>query len=492
MNRKATRRKTASRKTRSRSPDGAEELNLRRIVEQQFDKAADGLSFRPGILRQIRACNNIYSFHFPVEVDGHVQMFVGYRAEHSHHRKPLKGGIRFAIHVDADEVAALASLMTYKCALVNVPFGGSKGAVRVDPRVTKADVLERITRRYTFELCHKNFIGPGVNVPAPDMGTGEREMSWIADTYNAINHMDINSFACVTGKPVTQGGIAGRKEATGRGVFYGIREMLEDADSVKRFNLDRGLEGKSFVVQGFGNVGYNAARIMVEEGGARLVGIGEWDGTIYAPKGLDPRKVKAWQKRKGTVLGFQGARSVKRPDAYLDIDCDILIPAALQNQITRDNVDRVRCKLVAEGANGPTTPEAERALHRAGVAVLPDIYLNSGGVTVSYFEWTKNISHMRFGRMAKRFEAARQRRSLEAIEQVTATPFSPQDKEVLSRGPDEIDLVRSGLEGTMVEAFQEILRELMQRQRTRDLRTACYRVAIKKIGGTYNALGIFP
>jgi glutamate dehydrogenase (NAD(P)+) len=470
----------------------AEDTNLLHVVSQQFDRAAEGLKVHPGVLGHIKVCNNIYSFNFPVRVGDEIRIFRGYRAEHSHHRKPLKGGIRFATHVDADEVAALASLMTYKCALVNVPFGGSKGAVAIDPRTTPVDVLERVTRRYTFELCHKNFIGPGVNVPAPDMGTGEREMSWIADTYMVMNPQDINAFACVTGKPITQGGIQGRTEATGRGVFYGIREALTHPDSVKRFRLERGIEGKTFVVQGFGNVGFHAARIMVAEGGAKLLAIGEWDGTIHDPNGLDPQKVKAWQMKKGTILGYPGAKSVADTQAFLDVPCDILIPAALENQLHLGNVHRVRCNLIAEAANGPTTPGAEKTLLKNGVAIIPDIYLNSGGVTVSYFEWTKNISHMRFGRMAKRFEAMRERRSLDAIEEASGISLDEAAKDNLSRGPDEIDLVRSGLEGTMVEAFGEILQELLSTPRSRDLRVASYRVAIRKVSGTYEALGIFP
>jgi len=481
----------ARKTTRKRETKKTEDLNLRRLVSGQFRRAAAGLDIEPGVLESIRMCNNVYAFKFPVRVGNEVRIFEGYRAEHSHHRRPLKGGIRFALHVDADEVAALAALMTYKCALVNVPFGGSKGGVAIDPRSTPLDVLERVTRRYTFELCHKNFIGPGVNVPAPDMGTGEREMSWIADTYGVMHPDDINGFACVTGKPVTQGGIAGRTEATGRGVFYGVRETLTHPESVKRLKLDPGLEGKTFVVQGFGNVGYHGSRIMVAEGGAKLVAIGEWDGTIVDQKGLDPDKVKAWQQRKGTILGYPNARSLKR-SAYLDVPCDVLVPAALENQITEENAHRVKARIVAEAANGPTTPGAEKILLKNGVVVLPDIYLNSGGVTVSYFEWTKNISHMRFGRMAKRFEGMRERRGLDAIEEATGITLADSEKEHLTKGPDEVDLVRSGLEGTMVDAYNEILQDLFAHGRSKDLRMASYRVAIRKVAGTYEALGIFP
>ncbi|MAG55351.1 MAG: glutamate dehydrogenase [Planctomycetes bacterium] len=484
-------RKTAAKTRKRPTKKAAEDVNLLHVVHSQFERAAAGLNLAPGLVDSIRICNNVFAFKFPVRVEDEVRIYQGFRAEHSHHRKPLKGGIRFAPHVDADEVKALAALMTFKCAIVNVPFGGSKGAVAIDPRTTPVDVLERVTRRYTFELCHKNFIGPGVNVPAPDMGTGEREMSWIADTYGMMNPADINSFACVTGKPVSQGGIAGRTEATGRGVFYGIREMLTNPTATKKFRLDPGTDGKTFVVQGFGNVGYHGARIMVTEGGMKCVGIGEWDGTISNPKGLDPDRVKAWQQKKGTILGFPRARSVTNPKAFLDIACDVLVPAALENQITLANAHRVKARILAEAANGPTTPGAEKILLRNGVAIIPDIYLNSGGVTVSYFEWTKNISHMRFGRMAKRFEGTRERRSLDAIEEATGINLSA-DMDALTRGPDEVDLVRSGLEGTMVEAFEEMLDDLMNAKRSRDLRVAAYRVAIAKVAASYEALGIFP
>ena len=480
-----------AKKTSSKSKTQAEDLNLRHLVERQFDRAARNLKVRDGVLDHIRSCNNIYSFNFPVEVDGKIHMFTGYRAEHSHHRKPLKGGIRYSLHVDTDEVAALAALMTYKCALVNVPFGGSKGAVKIDPRNTPVDVLERATRRYTFELCHKNFIGPGINVPAPDMGTGEREMAWIADTYATIHNTDLNAHACVTGKPVSQGGITGRTEATGRGVYYGIKELLDNRDNAKYFKLDPGTDGKTYVMQGFGNVGYHASRIMSSEGGMVCVGIGEWDCSISNPKGIDIEDLHRWRKKTGSIKEFPGAKTSKRPKDCLYIECDVLVPAALENQITLENADRIQCKVLAEAANGPTTPGAEEILVKNGIVIIPDVYLNSGGVTVSYFEWTKNISHMRFGRMAKRFEGARELRMMEAVEQIAGTPFSGGEKLELSRGPDEIDLVRSGLEGTMVDALNEILAEA-RATRKKDLRVAAYRVAIKKVATTYELLGIFP
>ena len=484
----STRTKPARRATKV-----PEDLNLLHIVGRQFDRAAAKLDIEPGILGQVKVCNNTYSFNFPVRVGKDVKIFTGYRAEHSHHRKPLKGGIRYALDVDADEVAALAALMTYKCALVNVPFGGSKGGVRIDPRNTPVDVLEAVTRRYTFELCHKEFIGPGVNVPAPDMGTGEREMSWIVDTYQAINANEIDSVACVTGKPVTQGGIRGRSEATGRGVFYGIRETLTNSDATKKFKLDPGVDGKTFVVQGFGNVGYHAARIMVKEGGAKLIGIGEWDGAIFDAEGLDPDAVKAWQQKKGTIKGFPGAKTSARGSDCLAWKCDILIPAAKENQITAANAARLKCKVLAEAANGPTTPDAEQILLKKGVTIIPDIYLNAGGVTVSYFEWLKNISHVRFGRMANRFERQREIRTITAIERITGSSFDHDDVTAIAAGPSEHDLVRSGLEGTMADAFTEIFTVLATSlPRSRDLRLASYMVAIQKVAETYTSLGIWP
>lgn len=469
-----------------------EDLNFKRIVDQQFDRAAAHLHAEPGLLDQIKCCNNIFSFTFPVRSGNGVRMVQGWRAEHSHHRRPLKGGIRYSLHVDADEVQALAALMTYKCAIVNVPFGGSKGAVKVDPRTTSVEELEAITRRYAFELCHKNFIGPGINVPAPDMGTGEREMAWIADTYTALHSTDVNAFACVTGKPVSQGGIQGRTEATGRGIFYGINEVLTNKSSLKHFGMKAGLGGKTFAVQGFGNVGFHAACIITAEGGAKLVSVGEWDGCVFNAKGIDPVALKNWQKLHGTILGFPGATSSKDKHAVLGVECDVLIPAALENQITLANVRRVKAKLVAEGANGPTTPGAEAALLRRGIHVLPDIWLNAGGVTVSYFEWVKNLSHMRFGRLAKQFQSSRESLSIKAMEGLTGQKLASAERDRMTAGPEEVDLVRSGLKGTMEDAWREILEEMLVSKKPKDARLASYVVAVRKVLASYERLGIFP
>jgi glutamate dehydrogenase (NAD(P)+) len=470
----------------------AEDLNLHHIVDRQFDKAAAALRYPDSLLRQIKACNNVYEFKFPVRVGKRMEIFSGWRAEHSHHRKPLKGGIRYSEHVDADEVMALAALMTYKCALVNVPFGGSKGAVRVNPYQTPVEVLEKITRRYTAELVWKNFIGPGINVPAPDMGTGEREMAWIADTYDGLHHGGIDNFACVTGKPVSQGGIAGRTEATGRGVVYGVREALSYEQDMRRYGLTPGLEGKSIVVQGYGNVGWHAADIFAREEGARIVAIGEWNGWLHNPEGIDLVRLEEHRRETGTMLDFPDAATYRDPAKVLEVECDVLVPAATQNQITLDNVDRLRCRMVAEAANGPTTPGAEERLLERGVKILPDIFLNAGGVTVSYFEWTKNIGHMRFGRMGKRLEGARGERMISAIERATGASFEAADRRLFARGADEVDIVRSGLEGTMVDAYREIRAVYKRRRQLRDLRSASYAVAIDKVAASYENLGIFP
>jgi glutamate dehydrogenase (NAD(P)+) len=472
-----------------------EDLNFLHQVEQQFDKAASCLEYHPSLMAQIKTCRNVYEFNFPVKVDGEIRIYRGWRAEHSHHRKPTKGGIRFAEHVDKDEVAALASLMTFKCAIVNVPFGGSKGAVKINPYTTPPEVLEKVTRRYAAELVWKGFIGPGINVPAPDMGTGEREMAWIADTFDVMNNGAVDNFGCVTGKPVSQGGIAGRTEATGRGTFYGVREALESKEDCKRLGISTGLAGKSVVIQGYGNVGWHAAHIMSKEGGARITAIGEWNGWLENEKGIDLAALEAYRKEKKTMLGFPGAKSHEGQDkaaGVLEVACDVLVPAALENQLTLENASRIRAKIIAEAANGPTTPGAEAVLLKNGSLIIPDIYLNAGGVTVSYFEWTKNLNHIRYGRMGKLLEANRANYILNAVEGLTGKNFSAQDRTEMGRGADEIDLVRSGLEGTMVDSYREIREAMTKNKKIKDLRTAAMAVAISKVAKSYETLGVWP
>jgi len=382
--------------------------------------------------------------------------------------------------------------MTYKCALVNVPFGGSKGAVKVDPWRTPVDVLERLTRRYAFELAHKGFIGPGINVPAPDMGTGEREMAWMADTYDTFNPGGIDNLACVTGKPVSQGGIHGRREATGRGVQYGIREAFQYADDLRKIGLSTGLEGKTIVFQGFGNVGYYGAKFLSEEEGCKIIGIAEWDAALYNPKGIPVEELNEFRKETGSIKNFPEAETLPGPDSIWDIPCDVLIPAALENQITLENCDRINCKVLAEAANGPTTPGAEERLHARGILIIPDIFLNAGGVTVSYFEWGKNLSHMRFGRLQKHLEEIKNQHLVGVIEKMIGKPVPEEEKRYLVRGPDEIDLVNSGLAETMVTAYQELREVHHGRVPKESMRTAAFIIAIKKVALSYEQLGIFP
>jgi glutamate dehydrogenase (NAD(P)+) len=460
-------------------------------VNRSFDRAAGFTQHDPTLLANIKASKNLFYTSFPIKRDdGSIEVMHAWRAEHSHHKLPCKGGIRYAMSVDAEEVQALAALMTYKCALVDVPFGGAKGGIRLNPKTYSPNELERITRRYVFELVRKNFIGPGLDVPAPDVGTSSREMAWIADTYTQLRPGEVDALGCVTAKPVTQGGIRGRVEATGRGVFYGTREVASVGEDMKALGLSAGLQGKRVVIQGLGNVGYFAARFF-QEGGAVLVGLAESEGAISNPKGLDLDSVMAHRQERGTLLGFPGAAALPRREDALELECDILIPAALERQITAENAPRIQAKIVVEAANGPTTPEADEILAQRNVMVIPDAFINAGGVTVSYFEWVKNLGHVRFGRMQKRFEQGAYGRLLQAVEGITDRRFAPGEIERVTYGAGEEDLVNSGLEETMTGAYHPI-REVCRRQGKIDLRTAALIVAIDKVATSYEQLGIFP
>jgi glutamate dehydrogenase (NAD(P)+) len=461
-------------------------------VNQNFNKAAAFTRHDPNLLAQIRECNSIYRMAFPVRRDDDsIEVIHAWRAEHSHHKTPTKGGIRFAMDVCEDEVMALAALMTYKCAVVNVPFGGAKGGVRINRKNYSTGELERITRRYTYELMKKNFIGPGIDVPAPDFGTGPQEMAWIADTYQSMDSRELNSLGCVTGKPVPLGGIRGRQEATGLGVFYGVREACSNSDDMQKLGLSKGVEGKRVAIQGFGNVGYHSAKFF-EQNGAIVVALGEQDGSIYDAKGLPVEKVVAHRSQSGSITGFPGSRNLPTREAVLEVPCDILIPAALENVITVENVNRIQARIIAEAANGPTTADASQMLFERGTFVIPDSYLNAGGVTVSYFEWLKNLSHVRFGRMEKRFEEKAFRKLLQAIEGATSRQFPEDMMASIAHGADEKDLVYSGLEETMAGAYQEIREIHKKLDGKADLRTAALIDAIDKVALCYMEMGIFP
>lgn len=461
-------------------------------VERSFDKAAKFTKWEKGLLEQIKACNSIYSMRFPVKMDdGRIEVIEAYRVQHSQHKSPCKGGIRFSEEVNQDEVMALASLMTYKCAIVNVPFGGGKGGIKINPRNHSAYELEKITRRYTAELVKKNFIGPGIDVPAPDYGTGEREMAWIVDTYASLKPGEIDAAGCVTGKPVTQGGVRGRKEATGLGVFFGIREVCNMPDVMKKLGLAIGVEGKSVVVQGLGNVGYHSAKFF-REAGSKVICIAEYEGAIFNADGLNEEEVFQHRKKTGSILNFPGATNLAKSTDALELECDILIPAALENVINGDNAPRVKAKIIGEAANGPLTPEADEIFAAKGTLVVPDMYLNAGGVTVSYFEWLKNLSHVRYGRMEKRFTENMNNHILGQIEELTGKQVSGQERSFILHGPEEVDLVHSGLEETMITATREIMEIWKNNPEIPDMRTAAYVCAINKVGTSYAELGIFP
>ncbi|MBE2187693.1 MAG: Glu/Leu/Phe/Val dehydrogenase [Rhodothermales bacterium] len=466
------------------------QLSFFEQVNRMFDRAASYLDHPKGLIEQIRMVNSVYRMEFPLRRDdGSVETIEAYRAEHSHHKLPTKGGIRYADYVNEDEVMALAALMTYKCAIVDVPFGGAKGGIKVNSRDYSTAELERITRRYTFELAKKNFIGPGIDVPAPDYGSGPREMAWIMDTYNQIAPDPLNAIACVTGKPVGQGGVRGRKEATGRGVYFAVREACTFEDDMAKLGLTPGLPGKTVAVQGLGNVGYHAAKF-IEEGGGKLVGLSEIEGSIYNADGLDLESVMAFRKETGSIVGYPGSTHLGDARAVLECACDVLVPAALEGQITRENAARIQAKLIAEGANGPVDADGDDILREKGVLILPDIYANAGGVTVSYFEWLRNLQHVRFGRMSKRSEQATQERIVQAVERATGTPFDADTRRELIHGADEVDLVNSGLEDTMIAAYHEI--RDVAKQYNVDLRTAAFIDAINKVAVAYGQMGIWP
>ncbi len=473
----------------------ANEPSFRESVDLMFNRAVRLMDLPPGLEQKIRVCNATYTVRFGVRLRGQIQTFTGYRAVHSEHMEPVKGGIRYAEAVNQDEVEALAALMTYKCALVEAPFGGSKGGLCINPREYEEHELERITRRFAYELIKRDLINPSQNVPAPDMGTGEREMAWIADQFARMNTTDINARACVTGKPLNAGGIAGRIEATGRGVEYALQEFFREPKDIAKAGLSGTLDGKRVVVQGLGNVGYHAAKFLQEEDGARITGIIERDGALVSDGGLDVEAVRNWIAEYGGITGYPDATFVADGAAVLEQDCDILIPAALEGVINLENAANVKAPLIIEAANGPITAGADDILRKKGCVIIPDMYANAGGVTVSYFEWVKNLSHIRFGRMQRRQEEARQElvvRELENLSQAMGDiwSLSPGFKQRYLRGAGELELVRSGLDDTMRSSFQAMRETWHEHEDVTDLRTAAYLVSIGKVAASYQTKGL--
>ncbi len=471
------------------------EPGFRDSVDVMFNRAVSLMDLSPGLEEKIRVCNATYTVRFGVRLRGQIHTFTGYRSVHSEHMEPVKGGIRYAPSVHQEEVEALAALMTYKCALVEVPYGGSKGGLRIDPREWDEHELEQITRRFAYELAKRDLISPSQNVPAPDMGTGEREMAWIADQYARMNTTDINSRACVTGKPLNAGGIAGRVEATGRGVQYGLREFFRHPEDVAKANLEGKLKGKRIIVQGLGNVGYHAAKFLSEEDGAKITAIIERDGALHDEGGIHVEEVHKWIAKHGTIKGFPSAKFAEDGPSLLEADCDILIPAALEGVINLTNAERIKAPLIVEAANGPITAAADDILREKGIVIIPDMYANAGGVTVSYFEWVKNLSHIRFGRMERRADEARAQLIVDELERLSndkglGWQISKDFKDRYLRGDDELELVRSGLDDTMRVAYQAMRAVWNSRDDVPDLRTAAYLVAIGRVAASYRSKGL--
>ncbi len=468
-----------------------DEPSFRESVDLMVDKAMAAMKLDAGTAQAIKTCNAVLQVQFPVKIRGKIEVFTGWRATHSTHRLPSKGGIRYAPYANQDEVEALAALMTYKCAIVDVPFGGSKGALMIDPSKYDRDEMEMITRRFTLELVRKGFLSPSTNVPAPDIGTGQREMAWIADTYKHLHPEDINEIACVTGKPVQHGGIQGRVEATGRGVQYALQEFFRHPEDVKSARMQGYLEGKTCVIQGLGNVGYHAAKFLSEEDGVKITAVIERDGALICDDGINIEDVYQHIIEHGTIKNFPSANFEVDGKAVLEKDCDILIPAALESQITLENADRIKAKLIIEAANGPVTYGADEMLNKKGIVIIPDAYANAGGVTVSYFEWIRNISHIRFGRMQKRHDELRGHQMASMLEEVTGSKVSDNLRNSITRGADELDLVRSGLDDTMRMSYQQIRSTLENTENVHDLRTASYVTSIRKIARSYVDVGVF-
>ena len=455
-----------------------------------FNNAVELMQLPPGLVEKIRVCNATYTVRFGVRLRGDIQTFTGYRSVHSEHMEPVKGGIRFATSVNQDEVEALAALMTYKCALVEAPFGGSKGGLCIDPRKWDEEELERITRRFAYELVKRDLIHPSQNVPAPDMGTGEREMAWIADQYSRMNTTDINARACVTGKPISSGGIQGRTEATGRGVQYALQEFFRHPEDIKAAGMSGTLDGKRIIVQGLGNVGYHAAKFLSEEDGCKVIGVLEYNGCITNPNGIDIEALKKHLIEHGSPDGFTGGKIHPADAPIMEMEADILVPAAMEGVVNLENATRIQTPLIIEAANGPVTSGADEILRKKGCVIIPDMYANAGGVTVSYFEWVKNLSHIRFGRMQRRQEEDRHRLLINELENVSGQKLSETFKQRYLHGAGELELVRSGLEDTMRGAYQDMRKVWQERSDVEDLRTAAYLVAIGKVANSYRSMGL--
>ena len=454
------------------------------------DKALKFTNLSDGLANKIITCNSTYTVRFGVRLRGEIFTFEGWRSVHSEHMEPTKGGIRFDIATHAEEVEALAALMSYKCAIINVPYGGSKGGLKIDPSKWEKRELEKITRRFAQELIKRDLISPSMNVPAPDIGTSSKEMAWIADEYRKIHPADINAAACVTGKPQTKNGLVGREEATGRGVQFIIREFFRNPDLLKKVKLNNDLSTKSFILQGFGNVGYHASKFLTEDDGVKLIAIAEHNGGIYNKDGINVEHAKKYFVKHKSFKNYPKADFVKNSSLLIKRKCDILIPAARENVITEKNAADISANLIVEAANGPISYKGNQILNKNKKFIIPDILANGGGVAVSYFEWVKNIRHIRFGRLEKRRNQLQLNNLIEAIETMTGKTMPKKYKDNFANGIEEIDLVRSGLDDMMIDGFQSVKKAFLENKKIPDFRTAAFKTAIEKIALSYDFIGL--
>ena len=457
-------------------------------VDMMLNDAFQFIKIDPDIAKIIKTCRSVIQLKFPVKIRNKIEIFYGWRAVHSNHRLPAKGGLRFSLNVNQEEIEALASLMTFKCAVVDVPFGGAKGGLLIDPKKYDEESLERITKKYARELIRRGFLSPARDVPAPDVGTSPREMGWILDAYKSSRPDDINHMACVTGKSVDHGGIKGRQEATGRGVCEALKEFFRHPEEVRKANLKLGLENQTIIIQGFGNVGLNSAKALYANG-AKIIGIAEREGGIFSEKGIDIYQLEEYKNDEHTILNFPNTEIIKNSIDLISYKCDILIPAALESVITFKNADTIQAQIICEGANGPITYRANKKLLEKGKVIIPDIYANAGGVTVSYFEWIRNTSHIRMGRLNKRYEEDRGEAIIKAIQNISDKKIPPDLIKQLVHGANEEDIIASGLEDTMRVAFQEML-NIKDKYNLDSYRMSAYAIALKKIEKSYLELGI--
>ena len=457
-------------------------------VDMMVNDTIERINIDPNISKILKTCRSVLQVKFPVKIKGKIEIFYGWRAVHSNHRLPVKGGLRYSTNVNQEEIEALASLMTFKCAVVDVPFGGAKGGLLIDPKQYDEESLEKITKKFARELIRRGFLSPARDVPAPDVGTSQKEMGWILDAYKSLRPDDINHVACVTGKSVDHGGIKGRVEATGRGVCEALKEFFRHPDEVLKAGIKSNLKNQKIIIQGFGNVGLNSAKSLFKNG-ATIIGIAEKDGSIFNDDGIDINELEKYKQENKTILDFPNTKNIQSSSDLLTYDCDILIPAALENAITLKNVENIKAKIICEAANGPISYRADQKLNDKGVVIIPDIYANAGGVTVSYFEWIRNISHIRMGRLNKRYEEHKGEAIVKAINKISQNNL-PQDMiNQLVYGANEEDIIISGLEDTMRVAFQEIL-NIKSKYNLENYRMAAYAIALQKIEKSYLELGI--